>query len=117
MPSRWKASHSANSTLPRTLVTPSTGSRIQKRRMKSSEDAPKALRWQTGAGLISTRSTDAARLHRQLADLVRIGVVGDAEFDIEPHLVVGIGPVDHPLGDEILVRDQEFAAVARDHRG
>ena len=28
-----------------------------------------------------------------------------------------IRPVDHALGDEVLVRDQEFAAVAADHRG
>ncbi len=57
------------------------------------------------------------RFQRQRDHLVRVGGIGDAELDIEPHLVVGIGPVDHALGDEVLVWDQELAAVARDHRG
>src|SRR5882672_10812460 len=49
---------------------------------------------------------------RQLANQPRIGVVIGAEPDLHQRVLVGIGPVDDLLRHQILVRDQEFAAVA-----
>src|SRR5258705_6936412 len=51
-------------------------------------------------------------LDGQLADQPRIGVVVGAEADLHQRVLVGIGPVDDLLRHQILVRDQEFAAVA-----
>src|SRR5205823_12444877 len=46
----------------------------------------------------------------------RIGVVIGAEGNLDQRVLVGIGPVDDLLRHQILVRDQEFAAVAGSDR-
>ena len=116
MPFSLNVSHSASSTLPRTLVRPCCGSWIQKRRTKSREDSPKSVSQQTGRRSASTLRDFHGGLYRQLADLVRVGIVGDTEIHVEPNKLVAERPIDDPLGDEILVGDQVFATVARHDR-
>ena len=60
MPSRLKASQIASRTALLTLVAPATGSLIQNRSEKSSDFEPKPMKWQTGAGVASTRGTAVA---------------------------------------------------------
>ncbi len=47
---------------------------------------------------------------------MRVAVIGHAELDIEPHQLVGERPVDHLVGDEILVGNEILASVAGNHR-
>ena len=75
------------------------------------------VRWQTGGGVFSTCSTLERGLDRGGAGLVQVAVVGGAELHFEAHQVGRIGPVDDALGDEVLVRHQEFAAVLHIDRG
>ena len=115
IPLALKASQRARSTCPFTLAMPPGGSEIQNRRMKSSEESPKPVSQQTAAWPHHPRH----RRGRLLGDphhLVRIGIVGDAEVDVDAHEIVGERPVDHLVGDEVLVRDQVFLAVAGDDR-
>ena len=45
---------------------------------------------------------------------MRVGIVGDAEIDVEADEFVAKGPVDHPVGDEVLVRNEVFASIPGD---
>src|SRR5690606_41998526 len=47
---------------------------------------------------------------------VRVVVIRRAKIDVDADILAGEGPVDDPLRDEVLVRDEVFAAVAGDHR-
>ena len=58
--SRLSTSHSASMTSALILVMPSLGSSIQKRSEKLIEESANAMRWQTGAGVLSTRGRLAA---------------------------------------------------------
>src|SRR6266540_3374919 len=57
------------------------------------------------------------RLDREPAHLVQIAVVADAERRVEAQQRARIGPVDDLVGDQRLVRDQVFLAVATAYRG
>ena len=59
----------------------------------------------------------ACGLYRQFAHHMGIIPVSRAEIDIEPHKIVGVGPVHHLTGDQVLVRDQIFLPVPRHDRG
>jgi hypothetical protein len=73
--------------------------------------------WQTGGLEVSTRSTPLRGLDGDAPHQVRIVAVGRAEMDVEPHEFVGMGPVHHLVGDQVLVRDQVFLPVPRHHAG
>src|SRR6266404_2010667 len=53
-----------------------------------------------------------SNVERQFADQPRVGLVIGAEIHLHQRVLVGVGPVDDLLGDQVLIGDQEFAAVA-----
>ncbi len=116
MPFSLNVSHSASSTIPRMLVRPLRGSLIQKRSRKLIDESPNPVNQHTGLRFGMTRGTRAAAAIASARDLVRIGVIGNAERHIEPHEIVRERPVDHFARDEVFVRNQIFATVARHDR-
>src|SRR6056297_711746 len=56
------------------------------------------------------------RLNGQRPHLMRIVAIGGAEIDIQPYVIVGMGPVDHLTRDQILVRNKVLPPIARGDR-
>ena len=46
---------------------------------------------------------------------MRIGIITHAEWHLDPHILITVGPVHDLLADQLFVRDQMFTPVAGDH--